>query len=323
MRLQALAPAKVNLGLFVGPSRTDGRHRLASVMQSISLADELTLERLEDGGPSEDRIVCANAPELAGSHNLAARALAIFRVRTAWDPGPLRLTIVKRVPVAAGLGGGSGDAAAALRLAAHASGYDDERLLLELASELGADVPAQLSPGRWLACGAGESLRALPAPGEPFAVLVLAHRCGLSTAEVYGELDRLGIQRDAEQLRELAEQLHTALRSGSALPPPELLVNDLQPAAISLRPDIEHTLGQVREAGADVALVSGSGPTVLGLFDGADAVERAHTAAVALAPHRPAPLVAGPVAAASADVAAVRNNGSGDVREDRRRDAGT
>jgi 4-diphosphocytidyl-2-C-methyl-D-erythritol kinase len=307
--LRALAPAKINLGLFVGPSRPDGRHRLVSVMQSISLADELTLECPVGGSPRGDRIVCPDIPGLAGPENLAARALAAFRLRTGWDPGPIRLTIVKRVPVAAGLGGGSGDAAAALRLAARASGRHEEALLLELAAGLGADVPAQVTPGRWLACGAGESLRRLSPPCEPFAVLVLAHDEGLSTAEVYDELDRLGAERDDEQLRELGERLHAALGAGAALPPRELLVNDLQQAALSLRPEIEHTLAQAREAGADIALVSGSGPTVLGLFEGADAMGRARAAQAALGARSPRPLVAGPASARSADVAAVRNNG--------------
>jgi 4-diphosphocytidyl-2-C-methyl-D-erythritol kinase len=329
VKLRALAPAKVNLGLFVGPTRSDGRHRLVSVMQSISLADELTLEYLTRNPPPADRsgcspddrvgvdvlaadvaadVVCPDVPELAGPHNLAARALGAFRARTGWEPGPLRLTITKRVPIAAGLGGGSGDAAAALRLAARASGYDDPALLLELAGELGADVPAQVKPGRWLACGAGGSLQELPAPREPLGVLVLAHESGLSTAEVYAQFDRLGIQRDVAQLRDLAQQLAAALKDGRALPARELLSNDLEHAAALLEPSIERTLEQARQAGADIALVSGSGPTVLGLFSGPDGPQRAHAAAQALAWRDPAPLVAGPVLGASADVAAVRNN---------------
>ena len=99
------------------------------------------------------------------------------------------------MPVAAGLGGGSGDAAAALRLAAAASGLGDERLLLELAAELGADVPAQVRPGRWLASGAGERLQALPDPSAPFGVLVLPVAARLSTAAVYEQADRMGIAR--------------------------------------------------------------------------------------------------------------------------------
>src|SRR5882724_7782601 len=103
--LRANAPAKINLGLFVGPARAgDGRHELVTVMQSISLADELTLEPAPIGA-TEDEIVC---PALAEppQQNLAAQALRLFRERTGWDGPPQRLQIVKRIPVAAGLGGG-------------------------------------------------------------------------------------------------------------------------------------------------------------------------------------------------------------------------
>jgi 4-diphosphocytidyl-2-C-methyl-D-erythritol kinase len=306
--LRALVPAKINLGLFVGPKRSDGRHELVSVMQSISLADELTLERASTGA-SADEIVCPGAPELAGAQNLAARALAAFRVQTGWDPGPLRLTIAKRVPVAAGMGGGSGDAAAALRLAAHACGLEDRALLQALACKLGADVPAQVAPGRWLALGAGEQLQPLPDPTRPFGVLVLPLAQGLSTAAVYAEADRLGITRGSEELRARCEQLQrSALTDGAQLPPHTLLVNDLQQAAISLCPQIEAVLEQAREAGADVALVSGSGPTVLGLFPGGDGPVRARDAADRVGERDPRPIAAVPVNSMVVRVVEVRNN---------------
>src|SRR5271163_1207232 len=134
---RALAPAKVNLGLFLGPTRAeDGRHTLVSVMQSISLADELTLE-LAGSGLQADELICPGV-EGPADENLAATALRAFRERTGWDSPPLRLSIRKRIPIAAGLAGGSADAAATLRLAAHASGLGDRELLGELAGELGA-----------------------------------------------------------------------------------------------------------------------------------------------------------------------------------------
>ncbi len=117
---RALAPAKINLGLFLGPTREDGKHELVTVMQSISLADELTLE-WAPAGVEEDEVLC---PGVSGPpvENLAAAALRAFREATSWGGAPLRLKIDKRIPVAAGLGGGSADAAGALRLARHASG---------------------------------------------------------------------------------------------------------------------------------------------------------------------------------------------------------
>src|SRR3954463_12370382 len=111
MPLPAPAPAKVNLCLYVGTPREDGLHPLVSVVQALSLADELTLE---PGAGPEDEVVC---PGVDGP-NLAGRALRLFREHPRWDGPPQRLTIEKRVPVAAGMGGGSSDAAATLRLAA-------------------------------------------------------------------------------------------------------------------------------------------------------------------------------------------------------------
>jgi 4-diphosphocytidyl-2-C-methyl-D-erythritol kinase len=296
---RALAPAKVNLGLFLGPVRPqDGRHELASVMQSVSLADELILERAPGG--EQDEIVCPGVPG-SPADNLASAALAAFRARTGWDAPPLRLSIAKRIPVAAGMGGGSADAAATLRLARRASGLGDEQLLLELAAELGADVPAQISPGRWLASGAGEHLRELPPPAAPLGLLVLALEEELSTAAVYGEADRLGLARSPEELARRLRELGAALERGASLPEDGgLLHNDLQQAAVSLCPRIGEALELARGAGADRVFVSGSGPTVVGLFGDAQdgsigAFERAEQAAAALSQRVPAPRWASPV----------------------------
>jgi 4-diphosphocytidyl-2-C-methyl-D-erythritol kinase len=313
---RALAPAKVNLGLFLGPPRAeDGRHELVTVMQSISLADELTLGPAPPG-TREDEVLCPGVPGPPGA-NLAAAALRAFRASTGWDGPPVRLTIVKRIPVAAGLGGGSADAAAALRLARHASGAGDEELLRRLGAELGADVPAQISPGRWLASGAGEDLQELAAPSVPFGLLVLPLAAELSTAAVYAEADRLGLARSPRALGERRRELHAALEHGAPLPAAtELLHNDLQRAAVSLCPQIAHALIQAREAGGDPALVSGSGPTVLALFGGGgrstiDGPALAEHAAGALRDRVPPPIFAGPVDASFGRVVTLGESGSG------------
>ena len=246
-------------------------------------------------------MVCPGVPG-PPEQNLAAAALAAFRAATGWAAAPLELRIDKRVPVAAGLGGGSGDAAAALRLAAAASGLGEQALLLELARGLGADVPAQVRPGRWLARGAGELLHALPEPRAPFGVLVLPAAAALSTAAVYAQADRIGAARGADELQELHGALARELADGAALPAADLLANDLQDAARALCPEIDAALAQARGAGADVALLSGSGPTVLGLFAGPDGPARARAAAAGLAGERaaaglPAALAAEPVGA--------------------------
>jgi 4-diphosphocytidyl-2-C-methyl-D-erythritol kinase len=289
---RALAPAKVNLGLFLGPRRADdGKHELVSVMQSISLADELLLEQAPAGTPA-DEVLC---PALHGHNgeNLAARALRAFRTTTGWQAPPLRLSIVKRIPIAAGLGGGSADAAAALRLAALASGLGDEQLLRELGAELGADVPAQVAPGRWLASGAGERLSALPDPYPALELLVLPQAVGLSTADVYTVADQLGLERGRQELSRLGAKLRASMELGAPLPAAsELLQNDLQAAAVSLLPTIADSLMKMREAGAAQAIVSGSGPTVVGLFDRANAAGRVLRAAAELSGQAPEPIPA-------------------------------
>jgi 4-diphosphocytidyl-2-C-methyl-D-erythritol kinase len=253
------APAKINLTLVLGPTRADGRHALVTVFEPLELHDTVTLEPASGG---EDEVVC---PGVEGP-NLADRALSAFRKATGWDGPPVRLTIEKRIPVAAGMAGGSADAAAALRLAHRASGLGDEALLLALAAELGSDVPAQVRPRRLLGTGAGDVLHELPAPREPLGVLVLPSAHALSTPAVFREADRLGLPRDAEALRRTLDDIRA------------------QPT----RPPLERAaLEQARAAGAEHALVSGSGPTVVGLFPAPADAERA---AAALADREPPPI---------------------------------
>jgi 4-diphosphocytidyl-2-C-methyl-D-erythritol kinase len=290
--LSTLAPAKINVCLFLGPTRADGRHELVSVMQSVSLADRVTLTAA-GADARGDEVHC---PGVEGD-NLAAAALAEFRAETGWDGPPVRIDIEKRIPVAAGMAGGSADAGAALRLAAQAAGgAADDALLRRIAARLGADVPGQVRPGRVLATGAGEIVEPL-SPAAPYGVLVLPAAGGLSTPAVYREADRLGLPRDAAALADRLDAVRAAIRDL----PDELVVNELEPAARSLCPAIEEALDAARGAGADLAIVSGSGPTVLGLFTEPAA---AALAAEALAARSPAPIACGPVGEEFAAVSA-------------------
>ena len=245
------APAKLNLCLYLGRAREDGLHELCSLFEPLALADLIEVSPAE-----RDEVICPGVEV----ENLAARALARLRER-GWEREPLRVEIQKRVPVAAGLGCGSGDAAAVLRLAA-----GEIADLSQLAAEIGADVPSQLRPALALVRGAGERIEPLPEPVEHAAVL-LPGGGGLSTAAVFAEADRLGLGRGEEELEELAARLREVAGAGaSPLGYPDLLVNDLEPAAVSLRPDVGEALEALRAAGAPKAILSGSGPTAVGLF---------------------------------------------------------
>lgn len=245
------APAKLNLCLYLGPPRDDGRHEIRSLFEPLSLSDEIEVTE----APS-DEVVC---PQVGGE-NLAAKALAGLRQR-GWDGPPVRVEISKRIPVAGGLGGGSADAAAVLRL-----GDGEIEGIEEVAAELGADVPSQMRPSFLLASGTGERVEPLPPPGE-HAFVLLPDRQGLSTAAVYAEADRLGLGRDLDKLGALETRLREATRDGaSPLDYAHLLINDLEQAAIALHPGIEAAIDALRDAGAARALISGSGPTAFGLF---------------------------------------------------------
>jgi 4-diphosphocytidyl-2-C-methyl-D-erythritol kinase len=270
------APAKLNLCLYLGPRREDDLHELCSLIEPLTLADRVVVSDVE-----ADEVVC---PGVDGP-NLAGRALEALRAR-GWARPPVRVEIEKRIPVGAGLGGGSADAAAVLRLAGgEVTGVE------KLAAELGADVPAQLAPGLALMRGAGEAVEPLPEPAEHAVVLIPASE-GLLTADVYAEADRLGLGRKREDLDALADRLRTAAASGaSPLDYAELLQNDLQPAALSLRPEIAGALEALEAAGSACALLTGSGPTAFGLFDDIALADRA---AASLPPSYADAIVAGP-----------------------------
>jgi 4-diphosphocytidyl-2-C-methyl-D-erythritol kinase len=272
MRLQTLAPAKLNLCLYVGERRDDGLHELVSLFQAVTLADVLTLEA---SSGDEDQVVCH--PEVDGP-NLAAMALARFRERFAWEGQPVRVTIDKRIPVAAGLGGGSADAGAVLRLMVRASGVaTNQEELQQLAMTIGADVPSQVEPGSYLVLGAGEVLERLQKPWHVSALLLTSDH-GLRTAAVYERHDERGhgrrhLDRDRRALEEeitAAEYDPLVLR--------DQLVNDLEPAALELDTGARQALDLLWDSGAHLARLSGSGPTAFGLYRTAQEAEAAHAA---------------------------------------------
>jgi 4-diphosphocytidyl-2-C-methyl-D-erythritol kinase len=271
MKFLVRAPGKVNLCLFLGPTRPDGRHELVTLFESISLADELSV-MVRPRPP--DAVRCAELDD----PNLAAVALERLRAR-GWEGPPLHVEVTKQIPIAGGMGGGSADAAAILRLANLLQPLP-QPVLGELAAELGADVPGQLAPGVALGTGVGERLEPQQ-PLAPHAFLVIRQPYRLATREVYAEADRLDLPDDGAGLDAKLEDLRAALAPGARLPS-ALVVNELQPAALALLPQIGESLVAARDAGADDALISGSGPTVLGVFWGEDGTERAARSEAAL-----------------------------------------
>jgi 4-diphosphocytidyl-2-C-methyl-D-erythritol kinase len=252
--VQESAPAKVNLVLHVGQPRADGLHELCSLFASVDLADAVTV------GPSasgRDEVECSVPIE---GPNLAASALVAFRNAAPRQPPPLRVQIEKRIPVAAGLGGGSADAAAVLRAANELAGASlDVVELRRLGAGLGSDVPSQVEPGHALVSGAGELVEPIRLP--PMTLVLVPAPHGLATREVYAEADRIGATRQGLD--------SAAVRTMAQLPLEQLaraMDNDLEAAALSLRPELETTQAQLLAHGALAARVSGSGPTVFGVF---------------------------------------------------------
>jgi 4-diphosphocytidyl-2-C-methyl-D-erythritol kinase len=265
-------PAKVNLQLAVGPLRADGYHDLVTVFHAVSLFDEVTVRQADQASVQVTGEDAAAVP--AGRANLAVRAAAAL----AKAAGPKRvpkpavaIEIRKRIPVAAGLAGGSADAAAALVACnelwqAGLSGPE----LSQVAASVGSDVAFALLGGTAVGVGRGEHLTAALAAGTYHWVLAFSAG-GLSTPEVYATCDRLRAARAGSAAGsariqrpgppQLSTALMAALRSASPAAVGPLLANDLQPAAISLRPGLRRTLAAGRELGAIGAMVSGSGPT--------------------------------------------------------------
>jgi 4-diphosphocytidyl-2-C-methyl-D-erythritol kinase len=282
--MRVLAPAKVNLSLFLGGGRDDGRHELVTLFESVSLADELLVVEAD-----HDEVVC----EGVAGPNLVEVGLARLR-ESGWAGPHVRVEIVKRIPVAAGMGGGSADAAAILRVARQL-GAVSENMLRAIAADLGADVPSQLEPGLVLGTGAGDVVQPLPALA-PHAFLILPSLGTLSTADVYRQADRLGLGRAPEELASMRGALLAAAAGGATLAD-ALLVNDLEPAALSLCPAVADALDTARRFEPDAVLVCGSGPTVAAIFWGQSAAEIAADAASSLQSEHPGAAVAEPVGA--------------------------
>lgn len=253
------ASGKVNLALHSGPRRPDGYHELATVFQAVSVYDDLDARWAEPG-----RFELTVRGEQAAlvptdDSNLAIRAARLLARESGNSGLGCALELRKTIPVTGGMAGGSADAAAALLACSVLwdldTGPDD---LLELGAELGADVPFCLTGGTALGTGRGDRIAPVLSRGSYHWVLVLSDG-ELSTPAVFGRYDELS---PAGGSLVTPPELLSALIAGDAVALGEALVNDLQPAAISLRPELGRVLTAGRELGALGGIVSGSGPTV-------------------------------------------------------------
>jgi 4-diphosphocytidyl-2-C-methyl-D-erythritol kinase len=251
--VQVRAPAKVNLWLRVAARDASGKHPLFTLFQAITRFDEL---RLETGDEDQLEVHGTELPE--GGDNLVWRAVTALRELTGRRRPLLQLRLVKRIPVAAGLGGGSADAAAALiGLAALLEEQVDPDDLAELAAGLGADVPFALRGGTALGEGFGDRLTELTNPPGGYALAVVVPPVELATGDVYATWDRLG----GPTGRAVA---------GRGLPPSlrehAPLRNDLEPAARALAPLLDDWRADLEERWDRPVLLTGSGPALFALF---------------------------------------------------------
>jgi len=302
----ARVPAKVNLQLSVGPLRDDGYHDLVTVFHAVSLFDEVTVTSAErtsvvvsgEGGPAVP----------LGPANLAVRAaVALARAtgRRGKGLGGVKIEIRKRIPVAAGLAGGSADAAAALVACNELwrAGLSTAKLS-EIGAQIGSDVPFALIGGTAVGLGRGERLTRALVSGSYHWVLAFG-ATGLPTPDVFAACDRLRAARAKDDeapnvpAPRLSTKLMAALRSGDPAAVGPLLTNDLQPAALSLQPLLRRALQAGKEHGALGAMVSGSGPTCAFLAADANAARDLAVAVTGAGVCRAVVQVSGPAPGAS------------------------
>ncbi len=251
--IRVLAPAKVNLSLRVFPPDTTGYHPLDSVVQTVTLTDHITVRRTGD----RDRLTVV--PPIRGS-NLVDVTLARLR-EAGWPVPPLDVLVEKSIPVSAGLGGGSADVAGVL--AAVATWIDDPGFdPVRIGAQIGSDVAALVTGGTVRMTGRGERVAPL-APAQPDTRwLVVTPPFALATADVYRNWDRLGFPTG----REVADWPATTALLGNA---PR---NDLEPAAVDLRPELAEWIDRIGAAVGRRPMVSGSGSSIFVEVDGDDAV---------------------------------------------------
>ena len=273
--VRAVAPAKINLSLRVRALRPDGYHEITTVFHAVSLTDEVTVSA---AAPGAGRTVTTTGERAAsvpgGDDNIAAKAAVALARHAGLAVPDVAIDIAKSIPVAAGMAGGSADAAAALVGLKRLWNLDiADTDLVGIAAQLGSDVPFSLMGGTARGIGRGEMLTPVLSAGDLHWVVALSDT-ELSTPAVYAEWDRLlaaGLVEAAGDAADADAPLLAALRQGDPRAVAAQLVNDLELAAVALRPHLRAVIDAGVELGALAGLVSGSGPTCVFLAEGREA----------------------------------------------------
>jgi 4-diphosphocytidyl-2-C-methyl-D-erythritol kinase len=286
-------PAKINLHLAVGPLREDGFHEVVTVYHAVGLFDEVSARAADSLALTMDG---EGAGELAlDESNLVIRAVRALAAATGRQPRA-RLHLRKQIPLAGGLAGGSADAAATLvacdALWGTGLSRDD---LAAIAAGLGSDVPFLVLGGTALGTGRGEAISPVLAPGHQWHWVLALADGGLATPDVYRELDLMRERGRAPASIGAADEILAALRQRDAAVLAKLLGNDLQAAALALRPQLEAVLRAGASGGALAGLVSGSGPTCAFLCRDAASASEVAAALEERAVARSVRIAAGPV----------------------------
>lgn len=261
--MKILSPAKINLFLHVRGKRPDGYHELFSLMCRINLFDEISLQFGKGQGIE---ITCAHPKVPLDSSNLACRAANLFRCELGSEQR-IRIHLKKNIPVAAGLGGGSSNAASVLMaLNAYHDHPFSREMLMKMGLQLGADVPFFIFQKPAIATGIGEKLAAFEG-NLPYHILLLYMGVEVSTAETYQNLN-LGLTKDEKKPTKNSLKI-------KRFDPAQDLINDLERVTIQKYPEIRLAKEKMVECGAIGALMSGSGSTVFGLFDNAETAKTA------------------------------------------------
>ncbi|VAW39287.1 4-diphosphocytidyl-2-C-methyl-D-erythritol kinase [hydrothermal vent metagenome] len=256
MRIKA--PAKINLSLRVTSKREDGFHEIITLMQPLSLSDLITVTVNNGAGIT---ITCDDPDIPTDGRNLAYKAALMF-LEEAGLARKVHIDMGKRIPVAAGLGGGSSDGAATLQALNELTGAPlTEAQLHAIAAGLGSDVPFFLLRGSAVAGGRGELLRPVKLPG--YSYILINPGFGVSAAWAYGNLTLTETSHNI-RITDLEESAVALLERPSSVV--DILENDLERAVAAQRPEVSELLLALKESGAAGALMSGSGPTVFGLF---------------------------------------------------------